>query len=203
MWDLAMLAGVPGFRVAAPRDPQRLRELLHEAVDHDGPAALRFPKAQAAGAVEAIARIGEADVLHADLDARVLVVAVGPLAAAAVEAARSVGDQGIAVTVVDPRWVLPVDGALTRFAAAYDVVVTVEDGVVVGGVGDAIARELRGAGSPARVVALGLPPAFVPHGTRAGILAEHGLDALGIEAAIRGACGAAALAQPKRRAIAR
>ena len=203
MWDLAMLGLVPGMRVAAPRDAQRLQALLREAVAHDGPTTVRFPKAQSGPPIDAVGRIGSVDVLRAHVDARVLIVSVGPLAEAALAAADLVAGEGVAATVLDPRWVLPVDATLVHLAAAYDVVVTVEDGVVDGGVGEALARELRSTGSDVRVVALGLPKRFVPHGRRADILADAGLDAPGIAAAVLTAAAGSDLAQPKRRASVR
>jgi 1-deoxy-D-xylulose-5-phosphate synthase len=206
MWDLAMLGVVPGMRVAAPRDATRLRELLREAVaDGTGPTTVRFPKAQTGREIGAVGRVGRADVLRAHVDARVLVVAVGPLADVALAAADLAAADGVAVTVVDPRWVLPVEPALVELAAAYDVVVTVEDGVVDGGVGDALARQLRARGSSARLVTMGLPRRFVPHGRRAEILADAGLDAPGVAAAVLSAAGEVevAVGQPNRRASVR
>ena len=184
MWDLAMLGIVPGIRVAAPRDADRLRELLREAVGHDGPAVLRYPKAQAGTAIDAVGRIGTVDVLRAHVDADVLVVAVGAMATAAIGAADLLGQHGVAATVVDPRWALPVDDALVQLAAAYRLVVTVEDGVVDGGAGEAVARALRAAGAPTQVQTLGLPKQFVPHGRRGDLLADAGLDAAGIAASV-------------------
>ena len=190
MWDLAMLGIVPGIRVAAPRDAAQLRGLLGEAVaDETGPTVVRFPKAHAGAEIAAVGRIGFADVLRAHVDARVLVVAVGPLADAAVQAADRLSSDGVPVTVVDPRWVLPIDDALVRLAASYDVVVTAEDGVAAGGVGDALARSLRAAGAECRVSSLGLPTRFVPHGRRPEILSSFGLDAAGIAAAVLAAVG--------------
>ena len=206
MWDLAVLGIVPRIRVAAPRDASRLRDLLREAVGHaGGPTVVRFPKAQAGSEIEPVGRIGSADVLCAHVDARVLLVSVGPLAAPALQAAELLADDGIAVTVVDPRWVLPVEPALAELASAYDLVVTVEDGVVDGGVGDALARAVRQLGGRGRVVSLGLPKEFVPHGRRADILAEAGLDAAGITAALLAAVADLdlAAAQPNRRASVR
>ena len=203
MWDLAMLGIVPGIRVAAPRDAARLRELLREAVaDERGPTVVRFPKAQTGPELTAVGRIGSADVLRAHADPQLLVVAVGPLATDALAAADLLAAEGVAVTVVDPRWLLPVEPALVQLAAAYDVVVTVEDGVVDGGVGDALARELRAAGAASRVVTLGLPKRFVPHGRRTEILADAGLDATGIAAAALAAVEAP-VDQPNRRASVR
>jgi 1-deoxy-D-xylulose-5-phosphate synthase len=196
MWDLALLGIVPGLRVAAPRDATQLREQLEECVAiDDGPTALRFPKAAAGPPIPAAGRLGSADVLVADMDAEVLLVAVGPLAAAAVDAASMLAAVGIRTTVVDPRWVQPVDPALVALATGFPLVVTVEDGVRDGGVGDAIARALRDAGHDGRVVTLGLDKQFVPHGRRDDILAAAGLDAAGIAAAALAAQPAAAAAE--------
>src|SRR3954471_4662074 len=110
MWDLSVLGIVPGMRVAAPRDATRLRELLGEAVDDDrGPTAVRFPKGSPCADLRAVGRIGDADVLVDGGPVDVLVLAVGPLAAPAVVAAHELRAAGVAATVVDPRWVLPVE----------------------------------------------------------------------------------------------
>ncbi|HWA65126.1 MAG TPA: 1-deoxy-D-xylulose-5-phosphate synthase [Mycobacteriales bacterium] len=195
MWDLAVLGIVPGMRVAAPRDATRLRQLLHEAVDHDsGPTAVRFPKASVDDDIAAVDRIGEMDVLRRDDSSDVLIVAVGPQAAIALDVADRLAAQGVGVTVVDPRWVLPVDAALPALAAAHEQVVVIEDGVGAGGVGTAIARELlaRNIRVPLRQVAL--PQQFLPHGERPTLLAECGLSAQEIaRAVIEAAAGASSV----------
>jgi 1-deoxy-D-xylulose-5-phosphate synthase len=184
MWDLSLLGTVPGMRVAAPRDGERLRALLREAVDDaDGPTTVRFPKAEAGADLPAVGRIGGADVLRADPDADVLIVAVGPLAGVALDAADELAAVGVGSTVVDPRWVLPVDPALALATARHRFTVTVEDNGVAGGFGDAFARAVRAAGTGAAVRALGLAQEFLPHGERRELLAGHGLDAAGIVAA--------------------
>jgi 1-deoxy-D-xylulose-5-phosphate synthase len=186
MWDLSLLGMVPGMRVAAPRDGQRLSELLAEALAYaDGPSALRFPKADVSAPVPAVGRLGRADLLRHDPCARVLVLAVGPLAQAACDAADQLRGDQIAVTVADPRWVLPVDPALAAAADGYRLVVTVEDNGVAGGFGDAYARAVRAAGLPVPVRTLGLPQEFLDHGQRGRMLREYGLDAAGIVAAVR------------------
>jgi 1-deoxy-D-xylulose-5-phosphate synthase len=187
MWDLAMLQAVPGMRIAAPRDPDRLREALRAAVGTaDGPTAVRFPKAEAGQALPAVCRSGGVDVLHRARRPDVLVVAYGPLAAAAVAAAGARGLRGTGVTVVDPRWVAPVPPRLTGLAAAHRLVVTVEDGVLAGGAGAHLAQALRERGVGTPVHSLGLPPRFLDHGRRADILAAAGLDAAGIAATLTG-----------------
>ncbi|WP_372412478.1 1-deoxy-D-xylulose-5-phosphate synthase [Streptomyces luteireticuli] len=181
MWDLTLLGAVPGMRVGVPRDATRLRELLAEAVTHTtGPTALRFPKAAVTDDLPAFSREGPVDVLHRSRTRDVLLVAVGPLAGAVVEAARYLEGQGIGVTVADPRWVLPVPPELTELAAGHRLVVTVEDNTRAGGAGTAVARAVADAGSRVPVRVLGLPGRFLTHGTRTDILAAAGLTAQGI-----------------------
>ena len=188
MWDLAAFGTVPGLRVAAPRDAQTLTEELGEAVGHDGPTLLRFPKATLGAGVLALGRVGQIDVLHEGTD--VLVVAVGATAAAAVDAARSLADHGISCTVVDPRWVLPVDDDVVELAARHRMVVSVEDGVRSGGVGSRLAQALTDGDVQVPAHALGLEGGFLRHRSRSELLAEAGLDANGIAASIeRLACG--------------
>ena len=191
MWDLSLLGVVPGMRVAAPRDGQRLSELLREAVAHaGGPSALRFPKADVAAPVPAVGRLGTADLLRQDPGAQVLILAVGALADAALGAADLLARQGVPVTVADPRWVLPVDPALAAAASGYRLVASVEDNGVAGGFGDAYARAVRAAGLSVPVCALGLTQRFLTHGQRRAILSEQGLDAPGIAAAVCSALAA-------------
>src|SRR4051812_15230250 len=179
MWDLSLLGIVPGMRVAAPRDATRLRQLLREAVEHDtGPTALRFPKASVADEdIDALDRIGGMDVLRRDEGADVLIVAVGALAPLALDVADRVSAQGLPVTVVDPRWVLPVDESLPALAAAHSLVVVIEDNGRVGGIGDAVARELRARRVDVEVATYGLPQEFLPTGKRAAVLSDAGLSA--------------------------
>ncbi|MGW2600213.1 1-deoxy-D-xylulose-5-phosphate synthase [Streptomyces klenkii] len=185
MWDLTLLGAVPGMRVGVPRDAAQLRGLLAEAVACTaGPTALRFPKASVTEDIPALERLGPVDVLHRATKRDVLLVAVGPLAGPAVEAAACLEGQGVGVTVADPRWVLPVPPELTRLAVRHRLVVTVEDNTRAGGVGTAVARAVAEAGSPAPVRVLGLPGRFLAHGTRAGLLAAAGLTPQGITHAI-------------------
>ncbi len=117
MWDMSVLQVVPGLRLAAPRDAPRLRELLREAVDvSDAPTVVRFPKGPPAAELEAVGRVGGGDVLVRSGAQDVLLVAVGAMAGTCVEVAERLGDQGVGVTVVDPRWVKPVDPALVELA---------------------------------------------------------------------------------------
>lgn len=181
MWDLTLLGAVPGMRVGVPRDATRLRELLTEAVTcATGPTALRFPKAAVTDDIPALKRLGSVEVLHHCRTRDVLLVAVGPLAGPAVEAARYLEGQGIGVTVADPRWALPIPPELTELATRHRLVVTVEDNTRAGGAGTAVARAMADAGSRIPVRVLGLPGRFIAHGTRPDILTASGLTAQGI-----------------------
>jgi 1-deoxy-D-xylulose-5-phosphate synthase len=139
---------------------------------------LRFPKASVAdNDIDPIDRIGGMDVLRRDDDADVLVVSAGAVAPLALEVADRVAAQGVGVTVVDPRWVLPVDGALPALAAAHALVVTIEDNGRAGGIGDAVARELRSRSITTPVRSIALPQEFLPTGRRDDLLRELGLSA--------------------------
>jgi 1-deoxy-D-xylulose-5-phosphate synthase len=184
MWDLSLLGIVPGMHVAAPRDGESLRILLREALDLSGPAALRFPKADVAAPVPAVGHIGHADVLHDPGPAEVLMLVVGALAEPAIGAARLLADDGIAVRVADPRWLLPMDPALIEAATQHRLTVTVEDGGVSGGYGATVARALAGSRP---VLPLALDQEFLEVGSRGALLAEQGLNARGIADQIRGA----------------
>src|SRR5580658_5334486 len=181
MWDGSLLQLVPGLRIAVPRDGTRLTELLREAVAvSDGPTAIRFPRGSVADDLQAVGNLGGMDLLvhpdgGAEVAADVLLVAVGPMAAVAVEAAGRLAGQGISVTVVDPRWVKPLDPALAEAAAQHRLVATVEDNGIVGGFGDAVARLLREHDVDVPVRTFGLPQTFLEHGERAEVLADAGL----------------------------
>ncbi len=179
MWDLSILGIVPGMRVAAPRDGTRLREELGEALEvSDGPTALRFPKGDVGEDIPAVERRADVDVLAVPgggLNHDVLLVAVGAFAAMALAVAKRLHNQGIGVTVVDPRWVLPVAPGLVELATQHKLVVTLEDNGVNGGVGSAVSAALRRAeiDTPCRDV--GLPQEFFEHASRGELLAELGL----------------------------
>ncbi|MTD53977.1 1-deoxy-D-xylulose-5-phosphate synthase [Amycolatopsis pithecellobii] len=179
MWDLSLLGMVPGIRVAAPRDAETLREELREAVAvSDGPTALRFSKGSVVESVPAIERRGVVDILHKPADeADVLLVAVGAFARLGLAAAERLADQGIGVTVVDPRWVVPAPGELVALAKAHRLVVTVEDSGRHGGFGSALAALLRDAECDVPLRDLGVPQEFHVHGSREEVLARVGLTA--------------------------
>jgi 1-deoxy-D-xylulose-5-phosphate synthase len=181
MWDLSLLGMIPGMRVAAPRDAATLREELREAVSiSDGPSALRFSKGGVVGSVPAIERIGHVDVLRRprpETDTDVLLVVVGAFATLGLAAADRLADQGIGVTVVDPRWVLPVPAELVALADRHRLVVTVEDSGRHGGFGSALAAVFRDADCDVPLRDLAVPQDFHAHGSREEVLARIGLTA--------------------------
>ncbi len=171
MWDLSLMQVVPGLAVAAPRDGRTLRQQLREALSiEDGPTAVRFPKGAVGPDVPAVGSYGGIDVLRRDERRDVLVVSVGAMAQLCLAVAGRLDDHGIGVTVVDPRWVKPVNPALPAHAAEYRLVVTVEDSGRVGGVGSAVAQSLQDAGIATPVRVFGIPPRFLDHGKRAEVL---------------------------------
>ena len=178
MWDMAFLQVVPGLRLAAPRDSVTLRALLREAVAvDDAPTVLRYPTGAVGADIVAVDTVGGIDVLRRSSDADVLLVSVGSMATTSLEVAERCAQQGIGVTVVDPRWVKPVPDQVVRMAADHRCVVTVEDGVRAGGVGGAVAQALRDARVPTPLRDFGIPPRFLDHGMRAEVLSAIGLTA--------------------------
>jgi 1-deoxy-D-xylulose-5-phosphate synthase len=178
MWDMSILHLVPGLRLAAPRDAATLVLALREAVEvHDAPTVVRFPRGPVGEDVPAVATEGGVDVLRRVGDEDVLLVSVGPLAGVCLEVADRLADQGLGVTVVDPRWVKPVNPTLVCLAARYRLVVTVEDNGRVGGAGAALAQTLVDADVSTPVRMAGLPPRFLEHGSRSQVLASAGLAA--------------------------
>jgi 1-deoxy-D-xylulose-5-phosphate synthase len=185
MWDSSILPVVPGLRIAAPRDCAGLRELLREAIGiSDGPTVIRYPKAAVGPDIPALGRIGQCDVLRDDPAAIGLLVAVGALAGPCLTAAQELAAHNVPITVVNPRWIAPVDPALLALAGAHRLVLTVEDTVTTGALGARIAQALAGAGADTCAGTFALPPRFLPHATRDQILQAHGLDGIGIATAV-------------------
>ncbi|MFE9609980.1 1-deoxy-D-xylulose-5-phosphate synthase [Streptomyces sp. NPDC006012] len=189
MWDMSILQVVPGLRLAAPRDAEQVRAQLREAVAvKDAPTVVRFSKGAVGPAVPAVGRVGGMDVLRepGTDTPDVLLVSVGALAPMCLDIADLLDKQGISTTVVDPRWVKPVDEAMAPLAERHRVVVTVEDNSRVGGVGSAVAQALRDAGVDVPLRDFGIPPRFLDHASRAEILAEIGLTAPDIARQVTG-----------------
>ena len=189
VWDLSLLGIIPGIRVAAPRDAVTLREELDEALKvDDGPTVVRFPKGAVPEGIPAIKRLDGIDVLRESDGDRgdVLLVAVGPFASLALAIADRLDKQGIAVTVVDPRWVLPVSDTLVKIADKFALVVTLEDGGVHGGIGSTVSAALRAAGVHTACRDMGVPQQFLDHASREAIHQELGLTAQDLSLKITG-----------------
>ena len=198
MWDMALFSLVPGLRLAAPRDERTLREALRIAVGvDDGPTIVRYPKGALSAPLPAVRTVGDDDegpfgavdiLLEAAGEGAggpLLLVGVGAMVPATLEAGRALVARGEAVTVACPRWVVPVPRALVGLAAAARGVVVVEDGLVEGGVGsrlrDALEDGATGGGARPVVARVGVPRRFVATASRPQLLADFGMDAAGIE----------------------
>jgi 1-deoxy-D-xylulose-5-phosphate synthase len=185
VWDLSLLGIVPGMRVAAPRDAASLREQLGEALGvDDGPTAIRFPKGSVDVDIDAVERVEGVDILCRPQDPDVLLVAVGPLAGIAVTAAVTLAERGVAVAVVDPRWVLPVPEQVVKLAGDVELVVTLEESGLHGGVGSAVAARMREARVDTPVRSIGVPQRFLEHASRSEIHVDLGLTAADLVANI-------------------
>jgi len=179
IWDLAMLQLVPGIRIAAPRDAARLREEFREATAiEDAPTVVRYPKGKVNDDVEAVERLHDGvDVLSRGASEDVLLVGIGPMVHLALEVAERLKAQGIGATVIDPRWAIPVQPSVIELAREHRLVITIEDGIRVGGVGTRVRQVLREAGVDTAVDELGIPDEFIDHATREQILEDAGLTA--------------------------
>lgn len=182
MWDLALLQIVPGIEIAAPRDAIRLKEELAEAIAiNDRPTVIRFPKGAAPQGIPALKRLSDGvEVLAESPSKDVLLVAVGAMATVALKVAELLSAHGIGATVIDPRWVVPVRPSVIDLAKNHRLVVTLEDGVRVGGVGTRIRQDLRAAQVDTALNELGLPDEFLEHASRSEILERVGLTAQSI-----------------------
>ncbi|TFI21504.1 1-deoxy-D-xylulose-5-phosphate synthase [Streptomyces sp. 4R-3d] len=193
MWDMSVLQCVPGLRIAAPRDATQLRALLRESVEvTDAPTVLRFPKESVGETIPAVGRTGGLDILHRPEDGApdVLLVSVGALAGVCLGTAELLAARGIGCTVVDPRWVKPVDEALAPLAERHRIVAVVEDNSRSGGVGWAVGQALRDAGVDVPLRTFGIPEQFLAHAKRGEVLADIGLTPVEIAGRISAALAA-------------
>ena len=190
VYDMALLAKVPGMRVLAPSSLQEMQVMLHDAMSlaAAGPVVIRYPKGAAR-------QVGELEV-GSGLQARqlrnggrgersVCILAIGKLVGAAEKAADTLASEGVEVTVWDVRSCAPLDPAMIADAAAHAAVITCEDGIRDGGIGMTIADQVHAIDADVPVEVLGVPTKFIPQGKADRILASFGLDADGIAATVR------------------
>jgi 1-deoxy-D-xylulose-5-phosphate synthase len=196
-FDLSFLRCIPNLVIMAPADERECRQLLSTAYRHDGPAAVRYPRGTGPGAVIGAdlepLPIGRAEVRRSGR--RIAILAFGSRVAPALEAGGRLD-----ATVVNMRFVKPLDVELIReLAGTHELIVTVEENALQGGAGSAVNEALLAEGRAVRILNLGIPDRFIGHADQQQQLAECGLDAAGIEAAIE-AAGASA-AKPGQKAI--
>jgi 1-deoxy-D-xylulose-5-phosphate synthase len=181
VFDLSYLRMIPNLKVAAPADATELCALLETALASDGPVAIRYPRGPVPSTpdlpVEPLP-VGRWEELRKGSDAAIF--AVGRMVEVAKEAAERLALQGVECTVVNARWVKPMDPRIVDWARRHQIVMTVEDNVGSGGFGGAVLEALAPHGLAGRVRPIALPDQFLPHGKAAEILKEHGLDAAGI-----------------------
>ena len=176
IWDLALTGIVPTLHVAAPRDGERIRETLREALDiSDAPTLIRFPKGAINPDIPAFERRDGIDVLYRGESVDILLVSIGAFAQVAVDAAAQAYREGVGVTVIDPRWVKPLPKSLVTMAQRYKRVVVIEDGIKHGGIASTISELFRESGLNVPVHSIGVPLAFLEHAKRAQILEDLGI----------------------------
>ena len=181
VWDMSLLQVVPGLRIAAPRDGETLKQALREAVEvTDAPTVIRFSKGALPAEVRPLECIGGVDILASHANNEVVIVSVGAFAQLGVEVAEGLKAQGIGVRVIDPRWVKPIPAYVLEVAATADLVVVLEDGIRVGGVGTAVSQALRDRNVYVPVKNFGTPLEFLDHASRTSVLAQAGLTSQAI-----------------------
>jgi 1-deoxy-D-xylulose-5-phosphate synthase len=192
-WDMSLFRLVPHLRLAAPRDAARLREALREAIAvDDAPTVVRYPKGPLPRDIPALERTNGVDILaRHGAEPAVLLVGFGAEAGTALATAQLLSEHMIDTTVADPRWAYPVSEELVRLAAGHEVVVTLEDGMVTGGAGEALARAIAQTGLTLPVINCGLPQQFFAHASRSAIAERAGLTPGAIAAKVRAALPAA------------
>jgi 1-deoxy-D-xylulose-5-phosphate synthase len=189
LMDFAYLRPMPGFVIMAPKDENELRHMLKTAVDYNGPASVRYPRGAGVGVpidekIEAL-EIGKAEIVREG--AEVAILGIGTEVHHCLKAADRLAAEGIAPTVVNARFVKPLDEELIlTLARTHGSIVTVEDHYLSAGFGSAVMELLEEHNlSEVRVLRLGFPDKLIEHGTQSLLLAKYGLDGDGIYSSVR------------------
>ena len=173
IWDLALTGIVPHMHVGAPRDGERLKEILRACIAiENAPSMVRFPKGAVPSDIPALERVSGVDILHRGSAKQVLVISVGSMASMALEVARLAHEQSVEITVVDPLWVKPISPAVIAMCGEYSTVVVMEDGIKHAGIASTISEALRETGSQRIVHSIGIPLEFIEHSKRNEILED-------------------------------
>jgi 1-deoxy-D-xylulose-5-phosphate synthase len=188
--DIAYLRGYPNIVLMAPKDEAEMRDMMLTAIEYDGPAALRYPRGNGLGvdisAPPKQIEIGRGEVLRSGSD--VAILAYGSMVAPALEAAARLDSDGVKATVINARFVKPLDRELIlKTAREHELIVTVEEAYLAGGFGSAVMELLEAEGvlGEQKLVRLGVPDEIVPHGDPKKLLAGFALDADGIYTTVR------------------
>jgi 1-deoxy-D-xylulose-5-phosphate synthase len=200
LFDLTYLRSLPNMTVMAPKDENELRHMLLTAIKHHGPIALRYPRGCGVGIpmedkIHTLP-IGKGEVLTRGTD--VVILAIGTTVTVALEAAKQLEDESISATVVNSRFVKPLDTELIiRLATEIPFILTVEENVLHGGFGSAVLECLADTGmTDSRVVRLGIPDTYVEHGSQKVLRSKYGVDAAAIVSAVRDVVHGRAKAEP-------
>jgi len=184
--DIAYLRGYPNIVLMSPKDEAEMRDMLLTAVEHPAPAAIRFPRGSGVGANLSenpkLMKIGKAEILR-DAAGDAAVIALGSMVHPAIEAARNLEKDGIEATVVNARFVKPLDAELIlALAQTKRVIITVEEAYLAGGFGSAVLELLEENNllDKVKVIRMGVPDRIITHGDPKLLLAKYGLDADGI-----------------------
>ena len=173
IWDLALTGIVPHMHVGAPRDGERLKEILRACVSiENAPSMVRFPKGAVPSEIPALERVAGVDILHRGSAQQVLLISVGSMASMALDVARLAHEQSIEVTVVDPLWVKPISPAVIAMCGEYSTIVVMEDGIKHAGIASSISEALRETGSQRLAHSIGIPLEFIEHSKRNEILED-------------------------------
>lgn len=185
MWDAAVCGLVPGLRLTAPRDQLRLQDALNQAVTmQTNPTVVRYSKERLPDPIAAIQHIADFDVLALGETRDVLIVGYGAMMPTALKVAGLLSRQGLGVTVVDPLWAIPVSSALVDYLRDYSLVVTVEDSLVVSGLGSRLRQAMAEADVDVPLRNFGIPQEYLPVGSRDEVLRMIGLTDVQIAQAV-------------------